>query len=449
MPVMFFSSDDGFASTTSLDQCDCEKKVIRYLNSWHKAIAGTSLSRDHNAPAATTSILANDDNEIKLLKEQHISYLTDALNTQLPSGFVTLDSSKPWILYWIGHALSLLGHTLNSETSSRIVNTLAHMQSPHGGFCGGSGQIAHCAPTYAAVLCLCTIGTEEALAIIDRSTLYNFFMRMKDKKNCGFRMHEDGEIDTRGTYTVLSVSRILNIITPELIQGVGEYILSCQTYEGGFGGEPGNEAHGGYNFCSLAGLLIIGDINQCNLPAQERWLQRRQMRLEGGFQGRTNKLVDSCYSFWQGAAFAIVNICKSGGNDFEEVRRKNISPNNVDEINFIQPAIDDTCGELTYNQKALQKYILHCAQHYGDGASGGMRDKPGKSRDFYHSCYALSGLSVAQNFNIKSSANDFMSTGSSVVYGDSSNLLEETSAVFNITIGKLVNAVNYFHIKKN
>merc|ERR1711937_817854 len=26
----------------------------------------------------------------------------------------------------------------------------------------------------------------------------------------------------------------------------------------------------------------------------------------GGFQGRTNKLVDSCYSFWQGGAVAVV-----------------------------------------------------------------------------------------------------------------------------------------------
>jgi len=25
-----------------------------------------------------------------------------------------------------------------------------------------------------------------------------------------------------------------------------------------------------------------------------------------------------------------------------------------------------------------------------------MRDKPGKPRDFYHSCYALSGLSISQ-----------------------------------------------------
>ena len=24
---------------------------------------------------------------------------------------------------------------------------------------------------------------------------------------------------------------------------------------------------------------------------------------EGGFNGRTNKLIDSCYSFWQGSIF--------------------------------------------------------------------------------------------------------------------------------------------------
>jgi prenyltransferase beta subunit len=28
---------------------------------------------------------------------------------------------------------------------------------------------------------------------------------------------------------------------------------------------------------------------------------------------------------------------------------------------------------------------------------GGLVDKPGKSRDFYHTCYGLSGLSVAQH----------------------------------------------------
>lgn len=28
------------------------------------------------------------------------------------------------------------------------------------------------------------------------------------------------------------------------------------------------------------------------------WSVHRQMSVEGGFQGRTNKLVDSCYSTW-------------------------------------------------------------------------------------------------------------------------------------------------------
>ena len=30
------------------------------------------------------------------------------------------------------------------------------------------------------------------------------------------------------------------------------------------------------------------------------------MRVEGGFNGRTNKLVDSCYNFWQGGSFPII-----------------------------------------------------------------------------------------------------------------------------------------------
>ena len=33
---------------------------------------------------------------------------------------------------------------------------------------GGPGQLPHLAPTYAAVLTLCTIGTHEAYTVIDR-----------------------------------------------------------------------------------------------------------------------------------------------------------------------------------------------------------------------------------------------------------------------------------------
>ena len=35
------------------------------------------------------------------------------------------------------------------------------------------------------------------------------------------------------------------------------------------------------------------------------------MRYEGGFCGRTNKLVDGCYTFWQGGAMAVLNVWDS------------------------------------------------------------------------------------------------------------------------------------------
>lgn len=46
-----------------------------------------------------------------------------------------------------------------------------------------------------------------------------------------------------------------------------------------------------------------------------------------------------------------------------------------------------------FDQEALQKYILGCCQ----SAHGGLIDKPGKSKDFYHTCYCLSGLSASQH----------------------------------------------------
>jgi protein farnesyltransferase subunit beta len=50
------------------------------------------------------------------------------------------------------------------------------------------------------------------------------------------------------------------------------------------------------------------------------------------------------------------------------------------------------CGALPAPAPA-QLYILAAAQL--PSGRGGCRDKPGKAPDFYHTCYALAGLSVA------------------------------------------------------
>lgn len=61
-------------------------------------------------------------------------------------------------------------------------------------------------------------------------------------------------------------------------------LFSCQTYEGGFGGEPNCEAHGGYTLCGVAALSLLGQRNQVDDEALLRWLVMRQMPFEGGFQ---------------------------------------------------------------------------------------------------------------------------------------------------------------------
>jgi protein farnesyltransferase subunit beta len=197
------------------------------------------------------------------------------------------------------HGLTLLGETLDKYNSRRVIDTLHALQnstsSPKGapfdnsrcssgGFGGGLFHLSHwyvqyintivvvignyytavtySAPNYAAVLALFSVGTDQALQIIDRAAMYSFFLSVKDHPSGGFMMHTDGEVDTRGTYTVIAIARLLNILTPQLIEGVAEYVVRCQTYEGGFGGEPHNEAHGGYNFCALATLFILNEVDR-------------------------------------------------------------------------------------------------------------------------------------------------------------------------------------------
>ena len=134
----------------------------------------------------------------------------------------------------------------------------------------------------------------------------------------------------RGIYCLLIVALLLDLLTPELVSGTAAFIVSCQTYEGGFssaslphfsGGilaaqRPSlGEAHGGYTFCALASWVLLqpyisadDHAPRVDLRRLLRWLVHMQgLEVElGGFKGRTNKLVDGCYSWWVGGAFALL-----------------------------------------------------------------------------------------------------------------------------------------------
>ncbi|KAM5470708.1 CAAX farnesyltransferase (FTase) subunit beta [Microsporum audouinii] len=329
-----------------------------------------------------TFLSLNGQGVQQLARQLHVDYLLDALG-QYPASFVGLDASRPWMVYWALAGLALLGQDL-SLFRSRVAATAAPMQNGTGGFGGGHGQMSHCASSYALTLSLAMVGGPEAFSLVDRLACWRWLGQLKQADG-GFQVSVGGEEDVRGAYCAMVMIALLDIpleLPPDaparqfgldsFTSGLPEYLSRCQTYEGGFSGSPGTEAHGAYTYCALACLCILGHpramINRyTDLPSLVSWLSARQYAPEGGFSGRTNKLVDGCYSHWVGGCWPLV-----------------------------QQALD--AGTLSaprslYSREGLSRYILNCCQ----SQYGGLRDKPGKHADSHHTCYTLAGLSNAQH----------------------------------------------------
>lgn len=302
------------------------------------------------------------EEDYKLKKEKHGKFLKTMLG-ELPMQFKSLDASRPWMIYWGVNALMLLGMDVE-DLKKYIGDTILACQSPDGGLGGGNGQLSHLAPTYAGITALALCGDAKKWDQIDRKKMYKYLMDMKQDDG-SFTMHRNGEVDTRACYCALAVASLLNIVTDELVADTVEFIQSCQTYEGGFSAIPGTEAHGGYAFCALGALCIIGPptetITKLDTVSLLRWLSVRQSQPEKGFSGRTNKLVDGCYNHWVGGCWALLEAALQSNDSL-------------------------------WDRRGLANYTLLCCQ----AENGGLRDKPSKRPDAYHSNYTLCGLSGAQ-----------------------------------------------------
>jgi protein farnesyltransferase subunit beta len=81
----------------------------------------------------------------------------------------------------------------------------------------------------------------------------------------------------RGVYCTLVAADILNIMEGNkvLTIGMGDFIASCQTYEGGITCVPFGEAHGGYTFCGLAAMCILNETHKINMDKLIEWLCNR------------------------------------------------------------------------------------------------------------------------------------------------------------------------------
>lgn len=137
-------------------------------------------------------------------------------------------------------------------------------------------------------------------------------------------------------------------------------------------------------------MSILDKLHEIDVSRMILWLSRRQCAY-GGFNGRTNKLLDACYTFWIGANFNILN-------------------------NYFDKKVCHE-GHLVYSEEELQKYITFFCQDL----RGGLWDKPGKNRDIYHTCYSLCGMALSQEFSCLKE----------------SDKLVKTDPIYNIKISKL------------
>lgn len=107
-------------------------------------------------------------------------------------------------------------------------------------------------------------------------------------------------------------------------------------------------------------LLLINTFQRyLDVPLLISWLSSRQYAPEGGFSGRTNKLVDGCYSHWVGVCWPLLEACLDGPSVLD-AKTGQLKP-------------EKPHGSL-YSREGLIRYILCCCQD--QTRRGGLRDKP-------------------------------------------------------------------------
>ncbi|KAJ7034695.1 terpenoid cyclases/protein prenyltransferase alpha-alpha toroid [Mycena alexandri] len=462
---------DAFPTPTSSSQAETEKVLLEHLP-------------------------AEDKAEPTLQKNAHMQFLIRNLVQGFPARYTSQDASQSWLIYWTLQAFSVLQVGLDPSNKQKAVDMIMAWQHPDGGFGGGPRQAAHLLPTYAAVCALAIAGKPGeggGWDQIDRKKMYNFFMSLKQSDG-SFLVAHHSEVDVRGIYCLLVTATLLDIITPELVDGTAGFVASCQTYEGGFSSAsqpyyapasapnappklletprpPLGEAHGGYTFCALASWVILQPfLPSTSSPSQPkinknsllRWLVQMQgapVEL-GGFKGRTNKLVDGCYSWWVGGGFALLESIGISPAALPAPAEKGHEGKDGEW---------DDIDDALFNRKALQEYILYAGQH----PAGGLRDKPPKNADAYHTLYCLAGLSSAQHkvspsptrrkelldswIDADSTTDEFRKRifidalcyteeeGTEKIVGGAANRVNATHPVFNLTITHIEGIMAHFY----
>ncbi|KAK3321951.1 terpenoid cyclases/protein prenyltransferase alpha-alpha toroid [Apodospora peruviana] len=392
--------------------------------------------------------------------DRQLRYWKRCLRSPLPHHYLSNEGNRMALAYFIVNSISML--TPNSYIQSTeprpLITTedrramrkwvLSH-QHAGGGFCGTSSLVfplrdyeewdfetktpsleqsglANIAATLFALQLLALIADEnddDAFRGVDRVRTLRWLRRLqREDGSFGEVLRKvpgqvgwfvGGGSDMRYCYVATSIRWMLRGDIKEGDPGwvedfdtalLSKYILSSQTYDGGFAASSQDEPHAGYAYCAIAALSLLDrpleDSRAAHaskilhsgirdMPRLVDWLASRQfVYLEPvedddddeydedgpnfllpksladlsldenlryvGFNGRTNKNADTCYCWWVGGALAVL-----GRND----------------LVLREPS---------------RRLLLEKMQHQ----IGGFGKTPGNPPDLYHSCFGLASLAL-------------------------------------------------------
>uniref|UniRef100_A0A6B2L8R2 Geranylgeranyl transferase type-1 subunit beta n=1 Tax=Arcella intermedia TaxID=1963864 RepID=A0A6B2L8R2_9EUKA len=300
----------------------------------------------------------------------HLNYLKFCLNG-LPGAFGSMDPNRLTLAYFVVSSLDLLDK-VDTLPKQQVIDWVYSLQiipdseksKRYGGWRGGtfvgapfdcSGKAAtsypydqgHIAMTYVALALLLILGDD--FSRVDKKAIIEALPYLQQPSGSFSPVADESECDMRYVYCAAAVSYMLNDWSGFDKDKATQYILSSQSYDYGIAQAPNEEAHGGSTYCALASLALMGRLDE--LPHKDKLTKWLIFRQEQGFNGRPNKIQDTCYSFWVGASLKILGAYHL-----------------VDEQN-------------------TRKYTLSCQKK-----NGGFAKWSSQSADPLHSYFSLCGL---------------------------------------------------------
>lgn len=114
-----------------------------------------------------------------------------------------------------------------------------------------------------------------------------------------------GESDTRFLFCAFIALSILDLMHLIDVEKAVSHIQACANFDGGFGLTPGAESHAGQIYTCVGALSIAKRLDLIDRDRLGAWLSERQLA-NGGLNGRPEKLVDVCYSWWVLSSLAMI-----------------------------------------------------------------------------------------------------------------------------------------------